>query len=172
MNTGQSLLTILAMLLLSILVLRVNNVYLDTGTVLSDSKLEIMATSLASSRLDLICSKAFDQNSISGSINDSSKFTSPSQLGPESGEVYPNFNDVDDFNKFVTNDSLKLNNNMPVEIFRDSSIVQYVTIAGGKDVVTNYPTWNKKITVMVWDKNKSMPDTVTLSRIFSYWYFK
>jgi|YelNatPaOPRAMG01_1025707.scaffolds.fasta_scaffold01686_13 hypothetical protein len=172
MNTGQSLITILAMLLLSILILRVNNVYLNTGSALSYSKLEIIATSLASSRLDEICTKAYDENSVSAAINDSSKFTSPSKLGPESGEVYPDFDDVDDYNKFSINDSVKLLSNNPAEVFRDSCIVQYVAISGGKDFVTNYQTWNKKITVMVWDKNKSMPDTVTLSRIFSYWYFK
>ena len=52
MNTGQSLFTIGALLLLSLTVLRVNNSILVTDNILQDSKLGVLATSVATSLME------------------------------------------------------------------------------------------------------------------------
>ena len=52
MNTGQSLLSIGALFLLSLTVLRVNNSILTTDSVMQDTKFGILATSLATSLIE------------------------------------------------------------------------------------------------------------------------
>ena len=69
MNTGQGLLTILSMLLLSSLILRVNSTNMSSGNVVIRSKYSTEALSVAETRLEEITgnsgntgkSKAFDE---------------------------------------------------------------------------------------------------------------
>ncbi len=103
MNTSQMLITIGALLLLGLVILRVNNGFLNTDSVLLDSKLGVLATSVAVSVIEEAEGKAFDQKTDSISVNNLSDLSST--LGPESGEVYPNFNDFDDFNGFTKIDT-------------------------------------------------------------------
>jgi len=164
MNTGQGLITIAAMMLLSIMVLRVNNTILNTGKVVYDAKFGLLATSIATSMLEEINSKAFDANTDSLNATSLSQLTAPNKLGPESGEVYPNFDDIDDYNGYTRTDS-----SMPSAIFNISCKVVYVS-STSPDSPSTSATWNKKITVTV--SSPSMQDTVTMSTIFSYWYFR
>ncbi len=164
MNTGQGLITIAAMMLLSILVLRINSMALNTGKALYDSKFGLLATSIATSMMEEINSKAFDANTDSVSVTSLSQLTAPNKLGPESGEVYPNYDDVDDYNGYTRTDS-----SMPSAVFNVSCKVVYVN-AASPDSPSTSATWNKKITVTV--SSPSMQDTVRLSTIFSYWYFR
>ncbi len=172
MNTGQSILTIMAMLLLSILVLRVNNTFLSTGTVISDSQLGLIATSIAESRLAEIKSKAFDEYTAKGNIPDNnyvSELSSPRNLMAEGSESYPNFDDVDDYNGFAANDTVLVQAGMKPTIFRDSCAVEYVDSDNPNNVSHGIPTFNKKITVFV--TNKMLPETIKISTIYSYWSF-
>jgi hypothetical protein len=174
MNTGQSILTIGAMLLLSVLVLRVNRTLLYSGGTVSTSKLGIIAISLAQSRLEEIKSKAFDENSVSASVSATTTFTLPAKLGPETGEVYPNFDDIDDYNGFTRTDTVQIDPNVAkigsnVEYFYESCSVVYVNSAT-PDVASNAQTWNKKIMVNV--AHKQMTDTIKVSTVFSYWVFR
>ncbi len=173
MNTGQSILTIVAMLLLSILVLRVNNTFLSTGTVISSSKLGMTAISIADSRLAEIKNKAFDDFTAQGNIPDNnyrSELTRPNSLDPETDETYPNFNDVDDYNGFHYADTVQVANGMRPEIFHDSCSVDYVASDDPNDVSHGVPTYNKRVTVFV--SHPLMPDTIKISTVFSYWSFK
>ncbi len=163
MNTGQSLLSIGAMMLLSILVLRVNNTFNNTSTVLQDSKLGILATSIATSQIEEISRLAFDECTDSNSTNSLSSLTPPSSLGPEPGETYPNYNDVDDYNGFTKTDTSM------TAVFNISCSVVYVSDTN-PDVASSVPTWNKKITITV--TSPSMIDTIRASTIYSYWYFR
>ncbi len=163
MNTGQSLLSIGAMMLLSILVLRVNNSFANTSTVLQNSKLGILATSIATSQIEQISRLAFDECTDSNSTNSLSSLTPPSSLGPEPGEVYPNYNDVDDYNGFTTTDTSM------TAVFNISCKVQYVSDTN-PDVPSAVATWNKKIIISV--TSPSMMDTIRTSTIYSYWYFR
>ncbi|MCH7516480.1 MAG: hypothetical protein IIB08_05075, partial [Bacteroidetes bacterium] len=60
MNTGQSLLSIGALLILSLTILRVNNSILTTDSIMQDSKLGILSISLATSLIEEASKKAFD----------------------------------------------------------------------------------------------------------------
>jgi hypothetical protein len=171
MNTSQMMITIGALLLLSLVILRVNNGFLNTNSVLIDSKLGVLATSVATSVIEEATGKAFDEKTVANTVNVLSDLQPPNSLGPEAGESYSNYNDFDDFNGYN-----RIDNTMPAAEFSVDCIVEYVndTDLDGK---SNISTWNKKITVFVsspsmYLTDKDHPDTVTMSAIYSYWYFR
>jgi hypothetical protein len=163
MNTGQSMLAIGAIILLSTIVLRVNNNFLTTNETMMDSKFGVLAISLAESIIEEADNKAFDSHTAGTPVHDLFLLTSPDSLRSESGEVYPNFDDFDDFNGYQRDVT-----NLPSANFHISCSVNYVN-AATPDVVSNSKTWNKKITVTV--TSESSKDTVRVSSIFSYWFF-
>lgn len=164
MNTGQMLITIAALMLLSLVILRVNNNFLSTNTVLMENKFGVLAVSLATSTLEEAKGKAFDHNTDTLAVTD---LTQLSSLGPESGETEPYFNDFDDYDGFV-----KLTENdssyypAPFKIECD---VVYIN-PNNPDVASASKTWHKKLTVTV--TSDFMQDTVVLSSIYSYFYFR
>jgi MSHA pilin protein MshD len=164
MNTGQMMITLGAMMILGMVILRVNNGFLSTNTVLLDAKLGVLAVSLATSVIEEATGKAFDAETDTNSVNNLTDLTSATSLGPGTGEVYPNFNDFDDFNGLVY-----VNNTMPSAIFKIECFVGYIN-PGNPEIIVSTRTWHKKLTVQV--TSKSMKDTVRMSAINSYFYFR
>ncbi len=162
MNTGQMMLALGAMILLSTTVLRVNSSFLISDTVLDETKYNFLATSIATSIIQEAKNKAFDQSTDSTSITDV-KFLSAT-MGPESGEVRSTFNDFDDFNGYSGADS-----SMPSAVFYYSCTVDYVD-ENNPDVASHNKTWNKILTVTV--TSPYMKDVITMSTIYSYWFFR
>lgn len=164
MNTGQTLLTIGAMYLLSLLILQTNKNFMMTEDVMMNSKFGVLAVSLGTSLIEEASSKAFDANTDTSAISDVNLLTQASGLGPKAGESYPNFNDFDDFNNFS-----KIDTTMPSAPFKIQCSVVYIN-PSNPEAAVNYRTWHKKIIVTV--SSKFMPDTVKLSSIYSYWFFR
>jgi len=162
MNTGQSMLAICAMILLSTLTLRVNNNLLTTDEVMNESKFGVLATSLATSIIEEASKLAFDEVTIGNPVIDSSFFTSPDSLTYED-EDYTDFDDFDDFNNYTRNVT-----NLPSAIFDISCRAHYVRPPNIESVSLTQ-SWHKKITVTV--TSPSSRDTLRLSSIFSYWFF-
>lgn len=162
MNTGQTLLSIGALILLSMMILRVNGSFLNTDTVVHETKFGVLATSLASSFIEEANKKNFDEVTITNSINDSTLLTS--NLGKETGESYSNFDDFDDYNGFDSTIT-----DLPSATFHLHFTVSYVNSAYPDDPV-NYRTWNKKMTVAV--SSPFSRDTIKLSSVYSYFYFR
>ncbi len=164
MNTGQMMLALGAMILLSTTVLRVNSNFLMSDTVLDETKYNFLATSIATSIIQEAKKKAFDQATDSTSIDDTNFLTDPNSLGSEGGEVYINFNDFDDYNGYSGADST-----MPSAVFNYTCTVEYVD-EKNPDVTANKKTWNKILTVTV--TSPFMQDEITMSTIYSYWFFR
>jgi len=164
MGTGQMMITISAMLLLSIVILRTNNSFLITDSVLYDTKFSVLAVSIGTSLIEEANSKAFDTKTDSASVTSLGELTLPSLLGPETGEVAANYNDFDDYNNY-----LRIDSSMPSAVFSIDCKVNYISPAN-PDGVSATTTWHKKITVVV--TSPSMTDTVTMSSIYSYWFFR
>jgi hypothetical protein len=164
MNTGQSLITIGAMMLLALTVLRVNGSIMGTDTVLYNTKFGVLAVSLATSVIEEANKKCFDEADTADAVSNINLLTAPGSLGPSVGEKYPHFDDFDDFNGYK--DTVT---NLPSAVFDVSCQVCYVNPAN-PDVASASRTWHKKITVTV--TSPSMTDTFRLSSIFSYWYFR
>ncbi len=169
MNTGQSLFSIGALLLLSLTVLRVNNNILLTDEVLYDSKFGIIANSIATSIIEKATTKFFDANTATGPVASTSNLSL--NLGPDINETtIDRFNDFDDFNTYTNKDTFFTN-----LIFDYRCEVCYIN-TNNLDVPSGTPTWHKKLTVFVtWNQNgKSTSvsaDTIKQSVVYSYWYF-
>ncbi len=161
MNLGESFLAIGAMVLLSVLVLSVNNTIFNTGNSLNESKFDILATSIGTSIIEEASNKAFDENTVDTSVTKTTELTN--KLGPE-GETHHNFDDFDDYNGYQGSDST-----MPSAIFDYHCVVDYV-VSGNPEKISGPRTWHKKLTVFI--TSKSMADTIKLSTVYSYWYFR
>ena len=184
MGTGQTLITMLAMVLLSFLILRTNNLFLQTTTTLNTTKFEVLAFSLAESMIQEIEANPFDQNTVSAVV--SSPTSLSTTLGPETGETFATFNDIDDFNNYTRIDTVPEKSGV---VFNIKCKVDYV-LSTAPDVPTSTKSWNKMITVYVTSPfmiqnaltnqyytkvnatTKIIQDTVKLAQVFSYWNFK
>jgi MSHA pilin protein MshD len=169
MNTGQMMITLGALALLSLVVLRMNNGFLNTSGILLDSKLGVLATSVATSIVEEATGKAFDEASVSNTVTSLASLSGPSSLKPES-ESYADFDDFDDYNGFH-----KIDNTMPAAEFSVDCDVYYVTDTDLEKKSTSR-TWHKRIDVYVASESMyghdEIPDTVVMSAVYSYWYFR
>ena len=162
MNTGQMMLALGAMILLSTTVLRVNSGFLMSDTVLDETKYNFLATSIATSIIQEAKDKAFDKATDSTSITDTKFLTD--KLGPENGEVRENFNDFDDYHNYTGADS-----SMTSAVFYFTCTVDYID-ENNPDVTAGKKTWNKRLTITV--TSPLMTDVITMSTIYSYWFFR
>ena len=89
MGTGQTLLTIAAMMMLSRMVLAVNNNNAQSGGSIEMAAYRITGTSLGLSVIEEATGLAFDEKSDTVGISNPSSFTAVNKLGPDNGEVYP-----------------------------------------------------------------------------------
>jgi len=166
MNTGQMIMTLGAMMLLSTIMLRVNTANLTNESIRDDAQFGVLATSLATSIIEEAQSKAFDEKSDTMNVTALTQLTSV--LGPETGETEDTFDDFDDYNGFTKRDST-----MPSAIFDISCQVVYVepdNITGS----TSNRTWNKKLIVTITRPVSADSSVLALrtASIFSYWYFR
>ncbi|MGA2623468.1 MAG: hypothetical protein ABSF91_06390 [Bacteroidota bacterium] len=164
MSTGQMMLVLGAMALLSIVMLSANRTYVTTGKTILYSELGITAVSLSTSVIQDAEEKAFDANTFNTPVTSLSSLTPVNSLGPESGEVYPDYNDFDDYNTLVTSKTFPSSGT-----FNISCSVCYVDTSN-PNVASSTVTWSKKLTVTV--TCPSMPDTIRESYIYSYFYFR
>ncbi|MEJ2616076.1 MAG: hypothetical protein P8Z35_14045 [Ignavibacteriaceae bacterium] len=162
MNTGQTMLSIGALILLSSLILRVNSSFLSTDTNVQAAKFGVLATSLATSYIEEASRKQFDENT-SVAISDSTLLSASSSLGLDGTETISDCDDFDDFNDLDTNIT-----NLPSATFNVSGQVSYVN-SQNPDIDVNYRTWNKKLTITV--TSDFSKDTIRISSIFSYFKF-
>ncbi len=175
MNTGQMMLTIGAVFLLSMVILTTNRGLITTNTTMVDNRYGILAVSLATSTIERATSKAFDQNTDTLAINSTSSLTNVSALGIETGESrnFPeNFNDFDDYNCYRTNpkvDSLTFEGTNRKIVFNTFCRVDYVN-QNSPNTISSQRTWHKRIIVSV--IATGMTDTIKMSSVYSYWYFR
>jgi hypothetical protein len=160
MNTGQSLLSIGALLMFSLVSLNFNSSVLQNTTVEVENKVYLTGFSLADDLLEEVKQKAFDAATVNFPTTNPASLTAPNNLGHSYSEVYPNFNDIDDFNGFSRGVSAPHAENYEV-----SCVVQYVD-GDDPDVVVNTQTFYKKVTVTV--TSPYLRNPVKLSQIFTH----
>ncbi|MHA2100548.1 MAG: hypothetical protein ACW99A_17880 [Candidatus Kariarchaeaceae archaeon] len=163
MNTGQSLFSVGALLLLSLSILRVNNSILTTDTIMQDSKLGVLGISLATSIIEEANRKAFDAASTEDAVDNVGNLTPPYSLGPGGGETPENYNDFDDYNGYTKLDTINTID------YKLNCSVNYVTPTN-VDGISSVTTWHKKITVLI--SSSFMNDTLSFSSVYSYWHFR
>jgi hypothetical protein len=163
-NTGQTILTIIAIVFLGTNVISVNRTFLQHGVILQQSEIGLFSTSLATSLIEEAQGKAFDKNSLQGLLQSASECTPVDSLGPEPGEKRADWNDFDDYNNLK--DTVRIKD---VDTFYRWATVSYVD-STTPSIATNYRTFSKTLTVFV--RGLASQDTVRMSYLFSYWSFR
>jgi Zn-finger domain-containing protein len=155
MSTGQSLLALGALLLLSFISLNFNSTVLQNTTVETENKVYLTAFSLADDLIEEIKQKAFDEKTIDFQAINEYQLTYPP--GKESGEVWPNFDDMDDYNNYEKPVSLP-----HVEDYEVTCQVNYVNSSGQTLSTQSY---FKKVSIKV--DSKYLRSPLYMSFIFS-----
>lgn len=175
MSTGQMLITVVAMLLLSLLILRVGSSTIVNQESMQNSKFGVVAVSIATSILEEATMKSFDENANTdprtyfGNVNE---LTVTGAFGIDAGEIADSietFDDFDDFHGFN-----KTYTQLPSAVFTISCQVSYVDDGA---VITASRTWHKMLTVTVSSPSIVKPGTnemqpLNFSKIFSYFHFQ
>jgi hypothetical protein len=169
---SQTLLTIGALMLLSVLALSVNRAIVNHQTSALQTQAMLAAFAEARNILEEIGTKSFDEATAPKQDADRGPgkrkgpppgkgpkdFTPPGLLKKELGESYPHFNDIDDFN------GLKKKGWNPV--FGDVDVgveVNYVTPSEAKEI-SMISTTAKRVDVHV--HTQGMEDTLIVRRVF------
>ncbi|MBU2447502.1 MAG: hypothetical protein KJ666_18265 [Bacteroidetes bacterium] len=161
MNTGQSLMVILGILLLTIFILTVYRASTARITISLMNEATITATGLGQSLIDEIQIKSFDENTIGQQLTTTDSLTAVGSLGVETGEVLvTQFDDVDDYNNYTRTDTLSR-----LGAFSSKVNVFYVQkfTPETKSLVR---TFTKRFDVYV--TNFSLTDTIKLYHVVSY----
>ena len=164
MNTGQTVLTIVAIVLLGTNVVSVNRTFTQHGLVLQQTEIGLFGVSLATSVLEDARSKAFDKYSLVGFPQFLTQLTKHDSLGPEPGELRADWNDFDDYNGL--RDTVKIPD---VDTFYRWANVYYVDTTD-PNIKRDYRTWEKRLDVFV--TGMSANDTLQMSYLFSNWSFR
>ena len=159
MSNIQSFFSIGALLLLSLIELRFNSAVLENTTIETENKVYLTAFSLANDLIEEIKSKAFDAATFNFPTTDPSDLTPAYSLGHASNEVYPNFNDIDDFDRYErTIDAPHAEN------YNVTCSVYYVS-EYNPDYKVMTQTFYKKVDVTV--SSPYMKKTIKLSFVFT-----
>jgi hypothetical protein len=158
MNSVQSMLTMGALVLLSLTSLRFNTSVLENSTAQIENKVYLTAFSLADDMIETIKQRSFDEATINfptGLAN----LTPASSLKAETGETYQTFDDVDDYNGYERKISAP-----HAENYRLWCEVHYVD-GNNQDTEISTQSYYKKVTVYV--SSPYMREDISLSFIFT-----
>lgn len=165
MNTGQTMLTLLAMMMLTLLSVRINSAILQTQISMQNSKFGLAAISLTTSIIENANKLSFDEVTIDNALVNTSTLTRVNALGKDAGETTPSqYDDFDDYDDYQYDER-----SLASAYYHISCNVTYINPLT-PNVDSNSPTFHKKLTVSV--SSVSMIDTVKISTAFSYWYFR
>ncbi|TKJ39730.1 hypothetical protein CEE37_10655 [candidate division LCP-89 bacterium B3_LCP] len=143
-NTGQMLLVLGALTIFSLTLPSLNQSLLYNDRTLIATNAEMAAMSLAEKVLAEAGAMAFDEVCLTTKPQLTSQLTNINALGPESGESYPQFDDMDDFHGATIRDSIT----MPSVLFNINSSVSYIDPLNPTTEV-GYKTFVKKLVVTV-----------------------
>jgi hypothetical protein len=146
---SQSMLSLGALLIFALLSLQFNSSVLGNSTTEIEDKVYLTAFSLADDLIEEIKEKAFDEKTIDFQAIAANQLTSPGNLTYESGENWPDFDDIDDYNGYK-----KLVDLPHAEGYNLSCTVNYVD-SDGNDITTQ--SYFKKVTITVTSKYMSQP---------------
>ncbi len=175
MATAQTLLTIGALVLLSLSLLNFNGTVAQTGNTIGSAQDGILETTIATSFLELAQGLSFDEVTDSSHVPLSAieKLTSPSKLGPDNSSensVYA-FNDFDDFNGMTLDKDVSGNGHR----YRAQFAVHYIDPANALQIL-NKQTVAKRMDMKIWRivpplRSSSLSDTLKMSMVMGYFHF-
>lgn len=168
MHTGQMMMVLGALALLSLVSLSINTMIIGKTTTMLDAEGQLNAISIAQSMIDEVMQKQYDAATVSAKVYNAANFTGAGSLGCNGGEAsavplpdtYPykspvGYNDVDDYHRYRRIVSTPRMGNFDV---RDS--VWYV-VETNPDQRSTTPTFFKRVKVTVRHPNMASPLTMT-----------
>jgi hypothetical protein len=167
-NTGQMLLVLGAVVLFATLLPSLNETILYSDKNQYAARAEVAAVTLAHNILSQAATRLYDRACATGPIQNLLQLTPAAQLGADPGEVYPYFNDLDDFGDVNLVDTTSL----PSIHFTITAQVDYVNPANPTQV-SGSQTWMKRLRVFVNSPYLADPVTadsiqIRLDRLYTY----
>lgn len=159
MSNVQSFLSIGAITLLSLISLRFNEAVMQNSSIEIENKVYLTAFSLADDLIEEIKEKAFDATTVAFPTTDPLTLTPPANLGVDASDVYPDYDDVDDYNGYARTISAP-----HAEDYQVSCTVWYVD-AADQSQFSNKQTFYKRAEVRV--SSPYMKQPISLSFIFT-----
>jgi len=187
MGLGQMILSVGAMFLLGVIIFSANSTLLQNDDIVKDSEFGVAAISLATSLVEEVQGKAFDEAATDSGVVNKGQLTPPAKLGPEPSEKYRttdttfhDFDDIDDFDNFSI-EFVKNTANPKVATYRGDArgfradyfmLARVVYVAAENGIADlNLPsathTWHKKLIVTV--TSPTSKDTLVFPTVLSYW---
>ena len=187
MGTAQMLMVVVAMFLLGIIIFSANSTLADNDIVIKNSEFGVAAISLATSLIEEVEGKVFDEAANDSGVTKLANLTLPAYFGPDANESYrttdstmSDFDDLDDFDGFSI-EYVSDPSRPQIATYRGDSKgfradylvkakVVYVNAGGGVADLNSFsasPTWHKKLIVTV--TSPSSRDTLVFPTIISYW---
>jgi len=169
------MLTLAAFILLGTVILTVNTGLMQVNTTMNNSRVDIMAVSLGNSIMEDAISLAFDENTVSAAATSSNAFIAVASLGMDASESRNNpagFDDFDDYNCYRTIaklDTVVVPGTTKKFIFNTFCAVDYIN-PNNPDNISSIKTYHKRLKLRVF--TPGMDDTVRLSTVYSYWFFR
>ena len=161
MNGNQMMLSIAAMIFLSMLIINVHSSTTDKLIILYSNESVIEATGIAQAMFEEIQTKAFDEETTSEAATERSMLTEADELGKETGEVYYNdFDDIDDYNNYTVTDSANVMGSFNLAVW-----VSYVDETAPYNS-SSTRTYIKRVVISI--SNESLPTTLTFKKLISY----
>ncbi|MBI2429150.1 MAG: hypothetical protein HYV29_10210 [Ignavibacteriales bacterium] len=175
MGLGQTMLTIMALMLMGRLILSINSTTLDVGYTKDMAEYRITATSLGTSMLEQSSALAFDERTVDSVASSTTSLTVAASLGTDATESSVDlYDDIDDYNNYMKYDTLTNS-----AIFKTRVRVAYANVSGTDIVTTTTRTFSKEIVVEItsdylidYSVTPSRADTLRFKQVFSYWYFR
>jgi hypothetical protein len=188
MGLGQTMLTIMALMLMGRTILNMSTATLNTGYTKDMAEYRIIATSLGTSMIEITSTLAFDESTAvpedttlsARTASSPAELCAPGILGLDPGETIATADDIDDYNNYIKLDTLQ---SIP---YRSRVKVQYVDTASTTLAPINSRTFSKKLSVFVTSPfmvdysrpdhsrhdSLGVPDTVVFQTVYSYWFFR
>jgi hypothetical protein len=165
MGKGETLVTLGAVVMLSITAINVNNSFTENSEYFNETKFGLESIAIANSIIEEASQMPFDEQSWDSTKVEkvATDMTPVSDLGADFGEMdMSTFDDFDDFNNYIRMDTTMQN------VYEVSCVVNYINPAV-PDSMINTRSLYKKLTVSV--KNTLTNDSLALSYVHGFWYF-
>jgi hypothetical protein len=161
MTGNQMMLSIVAMIFLSMLILNVHSSTSDKLIILYSNEAVIEATGIVQAVFEEIQTKAFDEATTTSAAKERTMLTPVLSLGYDSSEVvYSDFDDIDDYNDYTLTDTANV-----MGTFELAVLVRYAEETAPYDT-TNTRTYMKRVDISI--NNESLPTTLTFNKLISY----
>lgn len=165
MGKGETLFTLGAVIMLSLLAINVNNSFTENTEYFNQTRYELETISIANSFIEEASQLPFDELSWDSTKIEkvATDFTNVSDLGPDAGESDISlFDDFDDYNNFMRAETTMQN------VYDISCRVVYIN-PNCPDSSISIRSLYKKLIVTV--KNTVNSDSLSLSYVHGFWYF-